>query len=161
MATELERLRLIEDRLAIEALNTDFCIHLDHGDIDALVALFTADAFYAHGQRVSVGRNAIRALFDQRASAGIRTSRHMYSGLKTKLAGDRASGLSVCMTFAQDAAAPIVPAIPYLVADFVDEYQLCEDGQWRIAKRQINRIFMDASNAGPVAQDNASKTRLI
>ena len=59
MATETQRLNLLETRLALEALNTDFCHFLDHGDIDALVELFTEDAVYTHGSRRSSGRSEI------------------------------------------------------------------------------------------------------
>ena len=143
----------LEARFAIQDLNTDFCYHLDHGNLDELVDLFTQDAFYAHGNRITEGRVAIRELFDRRAAAGDRTARHMYSGLRISWVSEtRATGVSVCMTFAADSLPPIVPAIPYLVADFIDEYDYCDDGRWRISRRQINRIFLDSSNSGPVGQ---------
>ncbi|MDE0929168.1 MAG: nuclear transport factor 2 family protein [Halioglobus sp.] len=155
MAVELEALARLEARLAIEDLNTHFCHYLDHNKVDLLVGLFTAEAYYAHGSRVSVGVEKIRSLFDARLSAGVRTARHMYSGLKVELvAADRARGTSVCMTFAQNAAPPITSAVPYLVADFFDEYVREDDGCWRIAKRRIERIFIDPSNKGPVGQTN-------
>lgn len=141
---------LIEARLALIDLNTDFCHYLDHGDIEALAMLFTEDAYYAHGSRVSRGRGEIHALFQGRAS-GVRTARHLYSGLKINFdADDAARGSSTCMTFAANAEPPIIPATPYLVADFHDLYQRCEDGRWRIASRVIERIFLDESNSGPV-----------
>jgi SnoaL-like domain len=153
MAAELERIARVEARLAIEDLNTDFCHYLDHDDIAHLLDLFTEDACYSHGSRVSTGLIQVRALFDRRSANGIRTARHMYSGLKVNLlTADRATGQSVCMTFARDSAPPITPAIPYLVADFIDEYIRCSDGRWRIAKRHIERIFVDPANPGPVGQ---------
>ena len=157
MATEAQRLNLLETRLALEALNTDFCHFLDHGDIDALVELFTEDAVYTHGSRRSSGRTEILKLFQRRGSAGPRTARHLYSCLRLQVESeDRASGTSVCLTFAFDGTAPIVPAEPHLVADFIDDYRRCADGRWRISKRHIERIFVAANNQGPVGQTPAS-----
>lgn len=151
METCLEKLERIEIRLALEALNADFCHFLDYGKIDELVELFTEDAKYSHGSRISRGRNEIRQLFDARTAETVRTSRHMQTGLKITLQNSRqATGKSVCMTFASDGPPPISPASPFLVADFIDEYQCCADGRWRIGKRHIERIFTSPDNKGPV-----------
>ncbi len=151
MATLLERITVIENHYALEDLNSAFCHCLDHDDIDNLVNLFCEDAVYSHGDRVSQGRDKIRSLFQQRRQAGIRTSRHLQTGLSLQLTGtDQETGTSVCLTFAADAGPPISPAAPYLVADFTDEYRRCPDGRWRIRKRHIERIFTAPGNAAPV-----------
>jgi len=145
---ELERLRI---RLELEELNAAFTHHLDHGEIDELVELFTAQAVYTHGERRSVGRQEIRRLFDTRAAAGVRTVRHLCSGLRIHIDGpDRARGSSVCLTFAFDGPAPAANATPHLVADFIDSYERDETGRWRIARRHIERIFVAPDNPGPV-----------
>jgi len=93
-------------------------------------------------------------LFSKRLAAGSRTARHLYSGLRVTLeSAERARGESVCLTFAADELPPISPAIPYLVADFSDLYVLCGDHKWRIQRRQISRVFMAASNTGPVGSE--------
>lgn len=154
METYLEKLERIETRLALEALNCDFCHFLDHGKIDALVDLFTEDAHYSHGARISEGRDQIRALFDARTAEMVRTSRHMQTGLKITLQNSmQAVGKSVCMTFACDGPPPISPATVFLVADFIDEYVQCSDGRWRISKRHIERIFTSLDNKGPVGSE--------
>lgn len=151
METSLDRLECIEIRLALEALNADFCHFLDYDQIDELGNLFTEDADYSHGARLSQGRDEIRQLFTNRVEGKVRTSRHMQTGLKIVLINSEvATGKSVCMTFACDGPPPISPATPFLVADFIDEYQLCEDGRWRIRKRHIERIFTAADNEGPI-----------
>ena len=128
-------------RLALEDLNAAFTHHLDHGDIPALVDLFTADALYTNGARESRGRAAIEALFRQRVAKGPRTSRHIYSGLRLTIESDRdATGTSVCLSFAADGLPPL-PAKPFLVGDFVDRYRREDDGRWRIAERRIERVF--------------------
>jgi ketosteroid isomerase-like protein len=147
----MDDLTLIKTRFALEDLNAAFTYLLDHDQVDDLADLFTEDAVYTHGERRSEGRTAIRALFATRSAAGVRTSRHMSSGLRLHIDSDStARGTSVCMTFAYDGPPPITPATPYLVADFNDAYRLCADGRWRIAVRNIRRIFAAAGNSGPV-----------
>jgi ketosteroid isomerase-like protein len=142
MATELTPEHALGIRLAIEDLNAAFAYHLDHGDIDALCDVFTTDALYTHGERKSVGRAAIEALFRKRIAGGPRTSRHLYSGLRVAIESEReASGTSVCLSFAADGLPPL-PAKPFLVADFVDRYRLDDDGRWRISERHIERVFV-------------------
>ena len=145
---EMEHIRI---RFALEDLNRAFTYFLDHDRIDELVDLFTEDVIYTHGERRSEGRAAVRALFTARAAAGVRTCRHMQTGLRLEIeSASRAKGSSVCMTFAFDGPPPVTPATPYLVADFEDEYQLCADAKWRIAVRHIRRIFVAEGNPGPV-----------
>ncbi len=149
----LQRLERIEIRLALEDLNDNFCYFLDNGNIDGLVDLFCEDAYYSHGDRVSQGRDEIRQLFQRRARAGVRTSRHMQTGLRLSIeSSTRAAGKSVCMTFAANMAPPVSPASPYLVADFIDEYRICRDGKWRIQKRHIERVFTASDNKEPVGK---------
>jgi ketosteroid isomerase-like protein len=150
VATDLDALDFVEIRGALRDLNADFAYFLDHGDIAALVNLFTEDALYVHGERRSVGRAAIEELFRNRAAAGPRTSRHVLSGLRLQIHGrDRALGSSVCLTFAGDGVPPL-PATPYLVADFNDRYARSADDRWRIAERRIDRIFVGDGNPGPI-----------
>lgn len=147
----MDALTRIQIRLAIEDLNTAFTHHLDHNEVDKLVDLFTDDALYTHGGRVSRGRAAIRELFEARRSAGVRTARHLYSGLKVTVEShSAATGSSVCMTFAFDGPAPVANTVPHLVADFEDRYHCDSDGHWRIAERHIHRIFVAPDNPGPV-----------
>ncbi len=147
----MDDLALVKIRFILQDLNTAFTYFLDHGRIDELADLFTEDAIYTHGERRSEGRAAIRALFTARADAGVRTCRHLYTGLMLHIEGESsARGSSVCMTFAFDGPPPVMPATPYLVADFEDVYRLCADGRWRIAVRNIHRIFVSDGNPGPV-----------
>jgi SnoaL-like domain len=152
MAAELSRTELIDIRFALEDLNAAFTRHLDHGEIDALVDLFTPDALYTHGARRTEGRGAIEALFRKRAAGGPRTSRHLSSGLRLDVQdGRHARGSSVCLSFAQDGSPPL-PATPFLVADFDDVYVRCDDGRWRFSERRISRVFVGSNYGGPVGQ---------
>ncbi len=151
MAAPLSPLERLEIRAALEDLNTAFTHHLDHGELDALVDLFTEDALYTHGPRRSEGRAEIAALFRDRTAAGPRTARHLYSGLKLEIQSrTQARGTSVCMTFAQNGLPPLAPAVPILVADFIDAYLYCDDGRWRIRRRHIERIFVASETSRPV-----------
>jgi ketosteroid isomerase-like protein len=150
MATKINSTSSFEAQIELEALNADFCHHLDHGNVAELVDLFTEDAFYAHGDRVTCGRSEIFELFSARAGKS-RTSRHFQTSLRLQVLSEtQAAGHSTCMTFAADGNPPIYTATPTLVADFIDEYRRCSDGRWRIERRQIERIFVDRGNKGPV-----------
>jgi len=151
MATELSPNSYLHIERAIRDLNSDFCYYLDHGDTHRLVDLFTADAKYTHGDRSSVGLDAINELFSRRNASGTRTARHMQTGLRlTIIDEDSATGNSVCLTFAANEQPPVAAAMPHLVADFIDEYRRCADGRWRISRRHIERIFTDPHNEGPI-----------
>jgi hypothetical protein len=148
--SEVDRLRI---RLALEDLNSAFTHHLDHGNVDALVALFTDDALYTHGERRSEGRAEIAALFRRRTAGGPRTVRHLQTGLMIEIeSAARATGTSVCLTFAADGEPPL-PATPYLVADFDDAYERGADGRWRFRERRISRIFVAGDNPGPIGHE--------
>jgi hypothetical protein len=160
METPVERIARIETRLALEEVNNAFCYYLDHNDVDSLVQLFCEDAEYSHGERLSQGREQIRGLFQKRLDTGVRTSRHLQTGLMLQVnTPDQATGKSICLTFAADALPPVRHAEPYLVADFTDRYRLCPDGRWRIAKRHIERIFTAPGNTVPVGLVTGVTTR--
>jgi hypothetical protein len=151
LLSDLERLTI---RAALEDLNTAFCHHLDHDDVDALLELFVDDVYYTHGTRVSRGKSELAQVFRGRSATQKRTSRHLYSGLKLDIeSATRARGTSVCMTFGQYGEPPLSPAVPTLVADFVDDYVRGDDGKWRFKERHIHRVFVAPDNTGPLGQN--------
>jgi hypothetical protein len=153
VAAALTPLERVEIRLALEDLNTAFCYHLDHDDVNALLDLFVDDVYYTHGSRISRGKAELEKVFRSRSATQTRTARHLYSGLKIEIdSATRARGTSVCMTFADYGDPPLSPAVPTLVADFVDEYVRGDDGRWRIKERHIHRIFVAPDNPGPIGQ---------
>jgi hypothetical protein len=153
MAAELDELERLRIRVALEDLNTAFCYHLDHNEVEALLALFTDDVFYTHGPRRTNGKAELERVFRSRTATSPRTSRHLYSGLKLDIeSATRARGTCVCMTFGQNGEPPLAPAIPILVADFEDVYVRGDDGRWRIRERHIRRIFVDSPQSGPLGQ---------
>jgi len=151
VATDLSALERLEIRVALEDLNTAFCYHLDHDEVEPLLDLFTDDVHYTHGPRETNGKAALGNVFRSRTSTSPRTARHMYSGLTLEIdSATSARGTSVCMTFAQNGVPPLAPAVPILVADFVDVYARGADGRWRIRERHIHRIFVDSHQSAPV-----------
>ena len=153
MAAPLSDLGRLTIRVALEDLNTAFCHHLDHNEVDALLELFVDDVYYTHGSRVSRGKAELAEVFRSRSATETRTARHLYSGLKLHIeSATRARGTSVCMTFAAYGEPPLTPATPTLVADFVDEYVRGDDGRWRFKERHIHRIFVAPDNPGPIGQ---------
>jgi hypothetical protein len=153
VAAELSDLERLQIRAALEDLNTAFCHHLDHDEVDALLELFVDDVYYTHGSRVSRGKAELEQVFRSRSATQPRTARHLYSGLKLTIeSATRARGTSVCMTFGQYGEPPLSPAIPTLVADFVDTYVRGTDGRWRFRERHIHRIFVAPDNPGPIGQ---------
>lgn len=143
----MDKLERVANILAIQELNAAFAYHLDHSEVAALVGLFAPGATYSNGVRRSEGRDAIEAFFHTRHAAGLRTTRHLYSGLRISFDGSgQASGRSVCMSFARNAAPPVDHATPFLVADFLDEYGRI-DGEWSFLSRDIRPIFRDPDGA--------------
>jgi ketosteroid isomerase-like protein len=147
-------------RAEIDAVLADWAWYLDHGDLDALVELFTENALFVAGGAEFRGRPAIRHRYTERA--GARSTRHTYSGLRVSPAdGDAPSGpgsaadgrpalvraRSTWVNFAANAAAPVDDVGIYLVADFDDVLAWCADGRWRISERRIIPVFRDLSRA--------------
>jgi hypothetical protein len=140
----------LADILAIQELNNAFAYHLDHNEIEQLVALFSPDAQYSNGPRLSRGRAEIEAFYRSRTAHGVRTARHMYSGLRIVFeSADRVRATSVWLSFAQNSAPPIDYSVPFLVADFEDVYERGDDGGWRILSRHIHPIFRDPKGTPP------------
>ena len=156
MAPQLSALERLEIRVALEDLNTAFCYHLDHNEVEALLDLFTDDVFYTHGPRRTNGKAELEQVLRSRTATSPRTSRHLYSGLRLEIeSATRARGTCVCMTFGQSGTPPLAPAVPILVADFNDVYERGADGRWRIRERHIERIFVDSHASAPLGHKSS------
>ena len=146
----MHHLERLADILAIQDLNAAFAFHLDHDEVAPLLALFAPGATYSNGTRRSHGLDEIEAFYRGRTAAGLRTTRHLYSGLRIRFDGpSRAASSSVWMSFAHNGAPPVDDTVPYLVADFDDTYERGADGRWRILSRTILPIFRNPGGAPP------------
>ena len=149
-------------RAEIDAVLADWAYHLDHGQLDELVELFTEDALFVTGAVELRGRVKIKNRYLERTV--VRSTRHTYSGLRVSAiegdqetvpatAGDRAPrpvrvrAWSTWVNYAANAAPPVDDVGVYLVADFDDVLTWCADERWRISERRIIPVFRDIARA--------------
>jgi hypothetical protein len=142
-------------RAEVDAVLADWAWYLDHGDYDAVAALFTENALFVTGAVELRGRTAIKNRYSERTVA--RTTRHTYSGLRVSPAAGapgaaggrpaRVQARSTWVNFAVNAPAPADEVGVYLVADFEDELTWCEDDRWRISERRIVPVLRDPARA--------------
>jgi len=150
-------------RTEIDAVLADWAWHLDHGDYDAVAALFTEDALFITGAVELRGRAAIKRRYAERVVT--RSTRHTYSGLRVSEEGGdsdpdgpsggrswptRVRARSTWVNYAVNEPAPVDDVGVYLVADFDDMLTWCADDRWRISERRIVPVFRDPARA-PVA----------
>ena len=91
--SELERLTI---RVALEDLNTAFCYHLDHDDVDCVArAVRRRRLLHARQPRVARQGRARASVPEPLRPRRQRTARHLYSGLKLDIeSATRARGTS-------------------------------------------------------------------
>ena len=132
---------------ACTALSVAYARHVDFGDYEAFVDLFTEDAILAAGP-VREGREAIRASMAQR-SPELR-SRHVLTNIHIDVDGpDAARGISYLTLYRHigpesldDAAVPMRG--PAAVGHYSDRFRLTPAG-WKIAERRLSLAFADAA----------------
>ena len=137
-----------EVRLALQELVNEFAYLVDFGPAETIAELFVEDGWYGWGEKRSVGREAIRNAYRERAARGLRTARHLSTNLRLMMVGDNeARGQSIWLIFAEDGPPPH-PAVPLLVADVLDVY-VHRNGKWWFQSRQLEDVFV-ATNREPV-----------
>ena len=137
-----------EVRLALQELVNEFAYLVDFGPAETIAELFVEDGWYGWGEKRSVGREAIRNAYRERAARGLRTARHLRTNLRLMMVGDNeARGQSIWLIFAEDGPPPH-PAVPLLVADVLDVY-VHRNGKWWFQSRQLEDVFV-ATNREPV-----------
>ncbi|GAF42233.1 nuclear transport factor 2 family protein [Rhodococcus wratislaviensis] len=90
MSTLEERIRRLEDLEAIRHLDAQYCRHLDDGNWDALMDLFTDDGEF-DGLSNPKGKSEMRAFFAGLAPGGLTAFWHFITNLEIDLDGDRAT----------------------------------------------------------------------
>ena len=140
----------LDVRIALHELVNEFAYLVDFGPSETIADLFVEDGWYGWGDKRSVGREAIRDTYRQRAARGLRTSRHLNTNLRLSMASDNeAHGQSIWLIFAEDGPPPH-PAVPLLVADVNDVY-VHQDGRWLFRSRQLADVFV-APDRRPVSR---------
>ena len=121
--------------------------------LDEVAGLFTEDALFVTGATELRGRAAIKNRYIERTV--VRTTRHLYSGLRVTGTGGadpgprpaRVRARSTWVNYAVNAPAPADDAGVYLVADFDDVLTWCADDRWRISERRIIPVLRDPARA--------------
>ena len=149
----------LEVRTALYELVTEFAYLVDFGPVETIADLFASDGWYGWGEKRSVGRDAIRETYRQRAARGFRTSRHLNTNLRLSMVTENeAQGQSIWLIFAEDGPPPH-PAVPLLVAD-VDDVYVRQEGRWLFRSRQLTDVFVapDRKPVLPLKSTEPSRT---
>jgi 3-phenylpropionate/cinnamic acid dioxygenase small subunit len=125
-----------EDRLAIEALVTEYAWLLDHRRFDEVVGLCTPDAeLKIRGQKIH-GAEGLRGWLDQRAaSQSKRASQHQMSLLRLEPGEDGIVKGTAALVL-HIAKSGGTGSYVDLVGEYQDEYVLTDDG-WRFRSRVL------------------------
>lgn len=129
------------DRLAVEqqllALNAAFAYHIDHGEFEELVQLFTPDGVFDRAGLVHRGHDELRAGMQARPDV---TTRHLLTNFHfTSIGPDTAAGVVYCLTYhahgSLDGRGPLVYGTTHgRLLDLRDRYERTDQG-WRFAER--------------------------
>lgn len=160
MMTEIEKL-LIE--AACLRLMTNYNIHLDGGDIDSFVALFSEDAVFtrvvpALPVAEMVGHTGLRRGVSMTIKDSPRLRRHMLSNARITVHGpDDAEGFCIGLAvYGPRGALPIPVGGIELVGEYRDRYRRI-DGEWRIVRRELTRVIdIEAPDRAALSADGAT-----
>jgi uncharacterized protein (TIGR02246 family) len=135
-ATIEQRLRRVEDELAIRRVLVDYAATQDAHDFDAYVALFARNGEWVNGSTVHKGHAAIRKMLVDLYGApppGFvnNDSYHITSNPQIEVNGDRATARSRHLLVMRGANGQPTPA---LAGRYEDEF-IREDGKWKILRR--------------------------
>ncbi|HEX5317989.1 MAG TPA: nuclear transport factor 2 family protein [Stellaceae bacterium] len=124
----------VEDRLAIADLFTRYCRALDDGEVETVVACFTADAVLKSPMIDLAGHAAIRDFvgrFAAQRAAGTQI-RHMVTNIAATIDGDRARATAYLLVLvSENGAHRTLPPGRY-ECDLVKEA-----GAWRFTRRIV------------------------
>jgi uncharacterized protein (TIGR02246 family) len=127
---------------------------LDHGRGEEIIDLYTDDGVMAGVGPERVGRAGI--LEYARARKPSRTARHVCTNLRLRAVDpDHVTGTFIITLYRSDDCPPR-DATPIALADIDDEYLRCDDGRWRIARRQVSISFEAEAHR---AQQGASSNK--
>ena len=155
-----ERVRHLEDRVAIGELIARYCLVLDNRDVDAIESLFTPDArvWSVDGVMDARGRQAAVEMFKSRFTV-LGPSNHFTHDRIVEfdhMDPDRATGFVLAHAEMQRKGQPMLATIRY-----TDRYRRLQ-GRWRIAERVLSFFYyvptaeyLDARGPGLAARMRA------
>jgi uncharacterized protein (TIGR02246 family) len=124
----------LEDRAAIHDLFTRYCCALDNGEVETVVACFTADAILKSPVIDIRGHDEIRAFAGRFAAQRVAGTqfRHMVTNIAVTIDGDRATAAAYLLVLiSQDGGHRTLPPGLY-------ECELVkDDGSWRFSRRTV------------------------
>jgi uncharacterized protein (TIGR02246 family) len=131
-----QRLRKVEDQLAIQRVLVEYSARQDAKDYAGYAALFARDGEWVNGRNVYKGREAILKmlvdLYGTPPAGYVNTeSFHISSNPQIEVQGDRATARSRHLLVMRGANGE---PTPMLAGRYEDEF-IREDGQWKILRR--------------------------
>lgn len=135
----LERLRRLEDELAVHRLLAEYALAVDRGDREALEELLTDDAVYELDSLEIVGREAIsHAVFSGEHGAATPFAAHTVGPLVVQVDGDRATARGYSRLY-------LVQGDEFVLwrLSFNRWFCLRTEGRWRVTRR-VTRLVGSA-----------------
>lgn len=134
---------MTSDEQQVHHLLSDYCWYVDRRDVDAVLALFTADATFdlGHG-RVHRGRDELRTMYD-RLDAYTATSHHC-TGTRLDLQGDTGTARSAMYAFHRRPDGSEL----HLWGAYLDELRR-EEGRWLLLRRTLRASAERGANPEP------------
>lgn len=144
-----QRLRQVEDELAIRRIIVEYAVRLDARDLEGYLELFSENGTWQVGTMVRQGREEIREMLagiygdppvEPYGYAGFR----MVANVQIDVDGDRATARSRHLTLERG---PRGNPTPILTGLYEDEF-IRENGQWKILRRVDYPIMPTAEEWG-------------
>ncbi|APE11352.1 nuclear transport factor 2 family protein [Rhodococcus pyridinivorans] len=137
----LDRITRLEDLEAIRKLDAQYCRHLDDGNRDALMELFTDDGEF-DGLSHPQGKEEMRTFFAGLADGGLTSFWHFITNLEIDLDGDRATVRSFlwqpCVT----------DGTPAIAAGRYNDEVVKVDGRWLYKVKRVRFHFFGPLESG-------------
>ncbi|WP_020106752.1 nuclear transport factor 2 family protein [Nocardia sp. 348MFTsu5.1] len=141
MTTLEERIQRLEDIEAIRQLDARYCRHLDNGDWDSLMDLFTDDGVFDGLSRVE-GKTAMRTFFAGLEEGGLTSFWHFITNLEIDIDGD-------CATIRSFLWQPCVSGgSASIAAGRYTDQAVRLDGRWRYLRKQVRFHFFGPLQSG-------------
>ncbi|PKZ65949.1 nuclear transport factor 2 family protein [Gordonia terrae] len=133
------RLTRLEDLEAIRLLDARYCRHLDDGDWDALMTLFTADGEF-DGLSNPRGKDEMREFFAGLADGGLTSFWHFITNLEIEVDGNDAAARSFLWQPC------VLDGVASIAAGRYTDTLVKQDGRWLYRVKRVRFHFF-----GPLA----------
>ncbi|ONH25374.1 nuclear transport factor 2 family protein [Pseudofrankia asymbiotica] len=126
----------IEDQFAVRATLARYCHRCDDGDLTGVVALFTSDGVFVHGDRTARGEVELLELFQSTQGRPSQRGKHVTVNPVLESDGRDLVRVAADFVFLRFAGDRLVPAITGRYRDEIVRV----DGAWRIARREVHTM---------------------